>query len=344
MERFLVVRFSSLGDIVLASVVTQQLKQKYPLSRITFLTKTKYELIARLLPGVSRVIGYDSSESLLLFIHRLKQDKFDGLVDLHDNWRSFWVRRLVSADRKLKYRSHRLKRNVMVRLPLLPIQPLSTVQSYLRSLTDLGIQSSALEPRLVTESQDQNEAQNFLTERGVPPGAFLIGIAPGAKWESKRWHLERFAQVSVRLQQIYQARVIFFGSQLESDLIISLAEQVPGSLPAVNLEFNLVAALTQKCGLMICNDSGLMHISSALKVPTVAIFGPTHPRLGFALVGAHCVVLTTNQPCSPCSLHGEKKCFQPVRFCMDNISMEMVLEAARNLLHQEKPVLIADES
>lgn len=344
MERFLVVRFSSLGDIVLASIVTQQLKQKYPLSHLTFLTKTKYESIARLLPGVNRVIGYDSQESLLLFIDRLNQDKFNCLVDLHSNWRSFWVRRLVSADRKLKYRSHRLKRNVMVRLPLLPIQPLSTVQSYLRSLTDLGIQSSALEARLVTESRELKEAQNFLTQRRVPLGTFLIGIAPGARWETKRWHLERFAQVSLKLQQIYQARVIFFGSQQESDLIFSLSEQVPESLPAVNLEFNLVTALIQKCRLMISNDSGLMHISAALTVPTIAIFGPTHPKLGFAPQGAGCTILTSNQPCSPCSLHGEKRCFQPARFCMDNISIEMVLEAARNLLHREKPALIADES
>ena len=94
---------------------------------------------------------------------------------------------------------------------------------------------------------------------------------------------------------------------------------------------------------MVSNDSGLMHISSALGVPTVAIFGPTHPKLGFAPAGPNNMVLTTNQPCSPCSLHGQSQCFQPSQYCLDKITVEMVWEAATKLLRRQAAALAADE-
>lgn|SRR5574341_111596 len=343
MQKFLVVRFSSLGDIVLTSVVTQQLERNFPDSRITILTKSQFLSLARILPGVSEVKGYDSRQSLFSLIGELNREKFDTIIDLHSNWRSFWVRKLTRAERTVRYRSHRLKRLNMVLFPGLKTAPVSTTQCYLDSLLKLGISANGVQPRLQPKGEDLQEANSFLLRLGVEPGKLLIGFAPGARWETKKWHPEKFAQLARQLQEKLKSRIVFFGSAEESDLLEDLAERVPHSLVAKNLELNFLAALIQKCGLMISNDSGLMHISSALGVPTVAIFGPTHPKLGFAPIGSNNIVLTANQPCSPCSLHGQDKCFQPTQYCLDNITVETLLEAALELLRRQATVLAADE-
>jgi heptosyltransferase-2 len=78
-----------------------------------------------------------------------------------------------------------------------------------------------------------------------------------------------------------------------------------------------------------------MHIASALGVPMVAIFGPTHPKLGFAPTGSEKIILTADVKCSPCSLHGEKRCHEKSRFCMDLIEPEMVADAVERLLEKK---------
>ena len=343
MKKFLVVRFSSLGDIVLTSVVTQQLKQRYPGSEITLLTKGKYYSLAGLLPGVSRVIGIDQKSGLLSQISQLSRENFDCLIDLHSNWRSFWIRKLVPAERSTKYNSRRFRRIRMVKFPQTTNGCLSTSEAYLQSLSPLGITASNSKPLLILKSEDQKQAETFLNTHDILSNTPLIGIAPGARWETKHWHTERFADVARKLQRIHQARLLLFGSPDESGLLEYLAKQVEGSVIARGLSYNQLAALISKCRCLISNDSGLMHISAALQVPTVAIFGPTHPKLGFAPKGDHTVVLTTNQPCSPCSLHGKKKCHQPSRYCMDNITVEMVIESANRLIERSKPSLAVNE-
>jgi heptosyltransferase-2 len=343
MKKYLIVRFSSLGDIVLTSVVTQQLKQQYPGSEITFLTKTKYHSLARLLPGVSRVASIGQKSGFLSQIFQLSRDRFDCVIDLHSNWRSFWVRKLIPAESSTKYNSRRFRRIRMVKFPQVTNGCLSTSDAYLQSLTPLAITATGLKPLLVLNPEDHRQAEAFLTTQGFTSDSPFIGIAPGARWETKRWHKERFTDIAKKLQRTHQSRLLLFGSLDESGLLEYLAKQVEGSVIARGLSYNQLAALISKCRCVISNDSGLMHISAALNVPTVAIFGPTHPKLGFAPQGDHTVVLTTNQPCSPCSLHGKKRCHQPSRHCMDNIAVEMVADSALKLMERFKPSLAANE-
>jgi ADP-heptose:LPS heptosyltransferase len=343
MQKFLVVRLSSLGDIILCSVVTQYLKAFFPRSHIAFLTKQSYLSIAKQLPGVDQIIGYGTHDSLISLIRELNRHKFDSLIDLHANGRSFWLRNLVSTTRKLKYQKRRFRRRLLTFMPSVVSPPPSVIQSYLAILSKLGIQSSNLEPALTLDNNNLEQADSFLLKREINPESSLIGIAPGARWQTKRWHPERFVDISARLQSEFGGPIIFFGNKEETVLIERLANQFPRSIAAIELDLGLVAGLMSRCRIMISNDSGLMHMATALKVPTVSIFGPTHPGLGFVNQMHSHKIVTTNQPCSPCSLHGQKKCYQPARYCMDNISVNMVYNAALSLLPRPCPALTPDE-
>lgn len=338
--RILVVRFSSLGDLVLTSSPLKGLHQLFPQARIFLLTKSKYQKLTECLPFVDQVIGLEPEKShrgLIKFfrlIKELKSYNFDLIVDLHSNWRSFLIRKLLAAPRKVKYDKRSWARFLMVHLKSLIIKPRHTLELYNSALRKLGNSNEILSPQLILEPEDLNWASDYLKARKVFPGDFLIGLAPGAKWETKRWDKEKFVKAGEILAEQLSAKVIIFGDQKERELVNFIASHLNGQNPicAVDLKLNQLVALIDQCQLFISNDTGLMHIASARNVPTVAIFGPTHPKLGFAPWGEKSMALSANVKCSPCSLHGKSPCYQKSRFCMDLVSAEKVGEEALRML------------
>ena len=81
-----------------------------------------------------------------------------------------------------------------------------------------------------------------------------------------------------------------------------------------------------------------MHIAVALKVPVVAIFGPTHPKLGFSPLGERDIILCADVECSPCSLHGKRKCYQKSKICMEKITPEMVVDGVLEILKDREKI------
>jgi heptosyltransferase-2 len=104
---------------------------------------------------------------------------------------------------------------------------------------------------------------------------------------------------------------------------------------AHNLRLDQVAGIMSGCKLIVTNDSGLMHLAVSLSVPVVAIFGPTHPSLGFSPLGPNDRVICDDVPCSPCSLHGEKKCRMPRKICFENITPRRVISEIEKVLYAE---------
>ncbi len=338
--RVLVVRFSSLGDLVLTSSPIKSLQQAYPQAQIFLLTKNKYQEIAAGFPFVSQIISFDSEAKhkgiagFFNLIKELKSFKFDIIVDLHSNWRSFLVRRFLAAPRKVKYHKKSWARFLMVHLKSLKIKPQHTLELYQSALRKLGIPSSILPPELDLKPEDSNWGISYLKERKVFQGDYLVGLSPGAKWETKRWDKEKFAETGQILAEKLNAKIIIFGDENEEELVNQIAQSLKEKNPitAVSLKLNQLVALIDRCKIIVSNDSGLMHIATARKVPVVAIYGPTHPKLGFTPFGEKSIALSADVKCSPCSLHGQTPCYQKSRFCMDFISPQKVVEESLKIL------------
>ena len=153
--------------------------------------------------------------------------------------------------------------------------------------------------------------------------------APGAEYgPAKRWPVENFVAVAKHLAEKHRARIVVLGAPVDTPLAEEFVRQMP---EAENLagktslaEF---MALLGSAKLVLCNDSGAMHLASALGVPTVVVFGSTEPLLTGPL-GARAQVLRHHVPCSPCFL---REC--PIDFgCMKSISPEQAIAAAESLL------------
>ncbi|MCK4224037.1 MAG: glycosyltransferase family 9 protein [candidate division Zixibacteria bacterium] len=346
-EKILVLRFSSLGDIVLTTPVIGALRTKFPQSRIFFLTKAQYGDLLRADPRIFSLIEFDPAgkhkrvSGFLRLIEELRTYDFDLLIDLHANLRSFFIRHLVKSKIKLKYNKRWLSRFLTVHCKFLKTKPIHTVDSYLKVLKKMQINISEKSPLIFLNQEDVESSGHFLLEQRVKKDDIVVGVHPGARWETKRWDEKKFKQVCQALIDRFACKIMLLGGAGDEELIENMSKDVPNAklIKAVGLPTGKFMSLIKQCDCLITNDSGPMHIAQALKVPVVVIFGPTHPRLGFAPVGSKNVVLCANVKCSPCSLHGEEKCRMKSRFCMDLIEPEMVVEAVEKLLEENKSIL-----
>jgi len=329
LQKILVVRLSSMGDIVLTTPLLKALKRRFPQAKIAFLTKRQYRDLLLHNPDLDEIFTWEDDLS------SLRRERFDLFLDLQANLKSLLLLPLrLKASRRIRYKKRHLSRWALTRFKWIPFHPIHTVDLYLRALAPLGVNHSPQPlPRLYLNERERKEAREFLQQEGFY-GEKLVGISPGAKWEKKRWPLKRFSQVGENLAKREKTKVILFGNEEEQPLTRKMAKlmKTESINAAGRTDLRLLMALLERCDLLITNDSGPMHIATGVGTPVVAIFGPTHPKLGFTPLGEGDIVLSTNEPCSPCSLHGEGRCQRSKRFCMEGITVGDVLKAASDIL------------
>ena len=355
LKKILIIRLSSMGDIILTLPVVEALKKEYPDSEILFLCKKKYRDLLHNNPRINRVIEFDSERDhkgingITRLIKTLKALQFDLILDLHSNLRSFFIRNLVPAEFKKKYNKRWLARLFMVYFKTFKVKSKHTLDCYMESLQKLGIKSKSKILKFYLSEKDKVWANKFLSENDWNQKRILLGMAPGARWNAKKWDKDKFAKVAKILSRKFPLDVILFGDKNDTDTISWIDEELsskielkknPNIIHAVDLPFNQVAGILQRCDVLVTNDSGLMHLASFLKVPVIAIFGPTHPGLGFSPLGQDSLVIKVNEKCSPCSLHGKRKCYKKERYCMDRISPEQVADKASEFLNKQKAVFV----
>ena len=346
--KILVIRFSSLGDIILTTPVLDALKENYRNSEICFLTRQRYQGLLEADPRISSVIYFQPEDrdrgiaGLFRLTKLLNQEKFDLIVDLHSNFRSFFIRNLVRAQKKVRYDKKLLSRLQMIYFKKWKTNSVSTVESYLNSLKKVDIISQHKIPKLFVKSEDRLWAERFLSEVRFKREELLIGIAPGARWEMKKWGKDKFSFLAKSLNQDLPAKILLVGDENDQNLIEDIKDYTgeDRAIPAVNLSLNKLLPLIEKCELFISNDSGPMHLASALGVPAIGIFGPTSPSLGFTPSGLKDKIFWKGVECSPCSLHGKKRCVREKRFCMDEIMAEEVLEESKRITNADKVIFL----
>lgn len=331
-SKILLVRFGSLGDVVLVTATFGPLRERFPDAEIWLLTKSRYADLFESDPRLSGVLRWDPEASFRTQMAALRGMGFDLCVDLHANLRSRLVGGFLPA-RCIRYRKRCLARMAMVYAKRLPVCSRTVLDLYGAPLSRMGIEGGADRPRLFLDASTVSKVEKALERWGVRKEDEVIGVHPGARWEAKRWEAKGFAQVCDRLLENGR-KCLLLGDEGDTPFVqevVSCMIRAPTVL-AGELGLRELATVIQRCRVLLCNDSGPMHVATAVGTPVVAIFGPTHPKLGFAPVGEHDSVLTTNLPCSPCSLHGEKTCKFSHRRCMEAISPDRVVAEVERIV------------
>lgn len=335
-RKILVIRFSSLGDVILTSATVLNLKINFPGSHIVYLTKERYRSLVKCFDGVDEIVTLPEPAGAIDFFKlllKLDAYDFDTIIDLHGNFRSWVARKIVTANTRIVYPKRRYDRLIIVKKHKIPTAWPHTIDLYNSCVEQLGERLVCKRPVVKPPVVDR-DISNLL--KAVQNKSNVVVIAPGAAHPNKQWPIERFAEVALQLHQSRGAVIAWAVTSADKGKS-TLESKIPGDyfVELVDYSVTKLAGVISQAGLTLANDSGVAHLSSAVGTPVVAVFGPTHPALGFAPRGLFDRVIEVDERCRPCSLHGKKPCFREERFCFTRITSEVVYETANNLLNSD---------
>jgi len=292
---------------------------EFPDSDIYFLTKHLYaEIVSGVIPD-DHIIPYDDSFSgIFKIIKRLNTINFDYIIDLHRNQRSILIDSFVKG-KVLKTKKRNIARRILINAKKKRYTDESIVTDHHSALRIFELKKE-YPPKLVVEKDDLDYAKKI----GIDNKTIILH--PGAKWPLKKWGDEKYDELST-----------YFSEAGYNPVFIDESE---GSHPdhrrvIGGLSLSRLKGVLSSAALYIGNDSGPGHIAAALGTPTIAIFGPTHPALGFSPAGQKVMVIQNNFECSPCTLHGKGNCLvnkSPSAECMKKLLSKEVFDKAINLI------------
>ena len=333
--KILVIRFSSLGDLVLTTPVFREIKKLHPQSHLTLLTSHPLGRILDNNPHIDQVIHHPRQESwqeLNQQVQSLKKLSFDVIYDIHRSLRSRWVCwRLKSFFSKKpqiwKINKNGLQRTLLIqwKINLLKHAP-SQREIYLKPLQAQAAQNLEAHTELFPSEADQANVEALLKAHDLLAQP-MICIGPSASFRGKCWPLKNYhALIASLLKQHYT--VVLVGGKGEEEALQlkkSFGEQVHNM--AGKLNFLESATLLGHASVVVSNDTSVAHMAEAMGVPVVVIFGPTVREFGYAPHLKKSVLVEHPLPCRPCTRTGKGECkIAQKRLCLTSISPQAVHE------------------
>lgn len=333
-QKILIIRLSSIGDIVLSTPLIRVLRNKFPNSQIDFIIKKEFSELLKYNPNLTNLIEFNTEngfKELLRLKRQILKENYDLIIDIHNNLRSIFLRMFTGAH-VVRINKRVFKRFLLVKFKInLYKNAIHVVDRYIETLSNFSIKNDNQGLEIFVPEDTIEIAKNKIN---FSDKNLYIAIAPSAKHETKRWLPERFAQLGDKLAEKFKAKIILLGGKEDEDRC-GFVEEMMVSKP-INLcgKTTLLesAAVLSMCKLLVTNDSGLMHIGSAMKTKIVAIFGSTVKEFGFSPYGVENIVIEKNIPCRPCSHIGRNKCPEGHFKCMRDIQVEDVFNACAILL------------
>ena len=313
--KILVLRFSSIGDIVLTTPVVRQLKTQLPGAQVHFATKPAFAQLFEASPYVDRL--HLLGGSLGELVRELRAERFDFIVDLHNNLRSRLIRLQLPgvpgrAFDKLNWQKYLLVRFKIDRLP-----PLHIVDRYRAAAAPLGIRDDGAGlDYFIPPAQEVDVAAAL--PPGFRPGRY-VAVAIGAQHATKRLPPEKLIEL---VQRLAPRPVVLLGGPEDESTghVIELAFQASPT-PLFNgcgkFSLHQSASLLRQAQFVVSHDTGLMHIASAFKKQIFSVWGNTVPQFGMYPYRTPFEVLEVpGLACRPCSKIGFAQCPQGHFKCM----------------------------
>ena len=325
-----VVRFSSLGDVLLAAHVPVFLKREEPARRVLFVTKEGYADLLRGHPHIDRVHAL-SDGAFGALIAAMREDGVEEIVDLHRNWRSSRVRAALPGAKSLLTPKYALRRRLWVYARWLHPRPVPPLLRTYRELAGLD-PASALTPWLLRALSDAERGRGLerLGTESRTRGFVLLGA--GARWGTKRWPAAHFVRLAEGIERERGLRARFAlppGEPVAPEIERHLASRGEGPL---SLPFRELAAAASHALAIVSNDSAVLHLGPALGIPAVGIFGGTVPEFGFARQGPRDEVAEIRLGCRPCGVHGRSRCPLGHHACMRDLAPDLAYAALARAL------------
>ncbi|MBI3005335.1 MAG: lipopolysaccharide heptosyltransferase II [Ignavibacteriales bacterium] len=343
-SKTLVIRFSSVGDIVLSTPLLRVLRKRFPEGQVDYVTRKEYAELVRSNHNLNVTYEYDAATGFA-GLRKLKQrivaEKYDLIVDIHDSLRSKYLRSFRAGTETVAINKRKFERYMLVqRKENLYKEVVSVADRYIEPLLRFGVENDGNGLELHIPDEVLFGVSGKIAKLNLSRFEKVVGLCPSSRHFTKRWPAERFAEVGARFAKEHAAKVLIFGGPGDTELCSSVESRIASSegvekVTSLAGQLSLLesAAAMQLCDVIVTNDSGLMHLAAAMQKKIVALFGSTVREFGFFPVATHSVVVEREGlPCRPCSHIGRSSCPEGHFRCMKEISPGEVFEQTKKLM------------
>jgi lipopolysaccharide heptosyltransferase II len=331
-----------IGDVVMISPAMRAVRGAFPRAEITLLAKTSVIDSLKGAPFCDRLIEYDRRgphagwKGRWKLIGELRREKFDLALLFQKAFEAALFARLAGIPQRVGFASDSRGWLLTTRLPL--PRDGHHVLHFSRIAGSVGADTSDLRLSFHLTPAAKDTALRFLQAQRLCEEELRVAVHPGASKPARGWHAERFGEATAALVREHGARPLLLGSSGEAKAL-EIIRDIAGPtcvVPPPGQSLQEMAAILEHCHLLLCNDSGPMHIAAALRVPVVAVFGPGTPeRTGPFTDPGLFRVLTHRFPCSPCRQDFFRECRSAPSgkpWCVEEVNLQEVLRACTELL------------
>ncbi len=320
MTKVLIIRFSSIGDIVLTTPVIRNLKEQiYGEVEIHYLTKKSFASILEPNPHLSKIYTIEKSTNEI--VGQLKDERYDYIIDLHKNLRSARVKRALKS---LSFSFNKLnwEKWLLVNFGINKLPDIHIVDRYMESLKAFGIKNDNQGLDFFIRDEDKN----LSVPQSHQEGYIAVGIG-AAHWR-KKLRLSQYIEVCNRIDY----PIALLGGPAESEEGNKIAKEVGEKVwnTAGSTSIGQTAFIIEKCKLLISPDTGIMHIAAALKKPIISIWGATIPGFGmypYQNENLNTMIQASHLDKRPCSKLGTKCKYKPCK-CIDEMPLNEIIDTA----------------
>lgn len=328
-KKILIVQTAFIGDVILVTPLIREVKNFFPKATIDVMVTPETSSIILNNPNIESVLLFDKRKnkvgSFLKTLSVIKNKKYDIAFSPHSSITTALLLFFPGIPIRVGF-ARWLARKFLTH-KVYNIGKYHKIEKNLRLLTPFTDEKFSLQTEVFPTDQMKTNARKLLSELSDSTRK-MIAIAPGSNWFTKRWPKEYYQDLVKQLVELGFG-VVFIGSNLERDL----CEEIKPEKNVLNLagELSIIesAAVIEKCDLMICNDSGALHIANAVQTDVMAFFGPTVQSIGYYPFREDDSVLEVDLDCRPCSTHGENTCKFGHHNCMRLIEPTRVTQEVK---------------
>jgi heptosyltransferase I len=341
-RRILIIKPSSFGDVIHAMPVLHGLRSRFPNARISWLVASSCAGLLEGHPDLDEVIRFDRKRygrvgrslgptvEFVRFLAALRNRRFDLVLDLQGLFRSGFMTLATGARERLGFANAREFAPLFYtrRLPVKDPDMHAVDRNYLFARA-LGFAHLPVAFNMPVLAEASGAVAGILANQGIAAGEPYALMAPGTRWETKRWPAAGFAEIARRIRSEFSLPVVLVGMEDEIEVAREV-EQAAGE-SVVNLagqtKLPELIALVAGAALVVMHDSGPMHLATALGRPMVAIYGPTSPRRT-GPYGQPGAVARLDLLCSPCYIKRVADCPHGHR-CMADLAPDVIMDKLR---------------
>ncbi len=323
--KVLIIRFSSIGDIVLTTPVARCIKQQLTKAELHFITKKQYSSILESNPNIDKVYSID--KNVLEVTPELKKENYDFIIDLHHNFRSAQLKSVLRKQSK-SFSKLNIEKWLIVNLKINKLPNVHIVDRYFETVKSLRVENDHKGLDYFIPKQDEVDIKTL-------PAEFhngYIGFVIGAKFATKQLPKEKLVSI---IQKLNQPVILLGGKEDEQKANEILSELRTSNSKLVfnacgKYYLNQSASLVRQAEKIITHDTGLMHIAAAFKKEMVSVWGNTIPEFGMYPYYGNAAVLNfkseiRNLNCRPCSKLGFASCPKKHFKCMNDINEDEII-------------------